>query len=255
MRIVILLAFSLASWIQRLGGMGLILLGIADNSAVPLPGSMDVFTIILASARREWWPYYGLMATLGAVAGGYITYRLAEKGGAETLEKKVGKERAEKVYKKFEQKGFTTVVIGAVLPPPFPIVPFLMAAGILQYPPKKFLAALGLGRGIRYFALAYVGHIYGKSIINFFSQVEQPMLYALLSLAALGGLGALIYFKYYRPKRRHQERQAGEPVEQLPIPGRGNQKLKEQQQGNLSEEEAAAGKSPTEKDEKEKRTA
>src|SRR5215471_9724944 len=29
-------------WLLRLGGLGLILLGIADNSVIPLPGSMDV---------------------------------------------------------------------------------------------------------------------------------------------------------------------------------------------------------------------
>lgn len=229
MRILALVAFSLMSWLHRLGGPGLILLGIADNSLVPLPGSMDVFTIILASAHRDWWPYYGFMATVGAVLGGYITYRLAEKGGEETLEKKVGKQRAEKVYKRFEKEGFQTVVIGAVLPPPFPIVPFLMAAGVLQYPRKKFLGALALGRGVRYFAVAYLGHIYGKAIIGFFAEYEQPVLYALLSLAVVGSIAAIWYFKSYRPRRRLQQRRQGEPVEELPIPGKGNQELEEKE--------------------------
>src|SRR5512142_2319954 len=88
-------------WIHRLGGPGLVLLGIADSSVVPLPGSMDVFTILLAAHRREWWPYYAFMATVGGVLSAYLTYRLAEKGGEETLKKKLGKTRAEKVYKKF----------------------------------------------------------------------------------------------------------------------------------------------------------
>jgi membrane protein YqaA with SNARE-associated domain len=188
---------------------------------------MDVFTILLASAHRDWWPYYGFMATAGAVLGGYITYRLAEKGGEETLERKVGKPRAGKVYQRFEKKGFQTVMIGAVLPPPFPIVPFLMAAGVLQYPRNKFLGALALGRGMRYFALAYLGHIYGQAIIGFFARYEQPVLYSLIVLAVLGAMAALLYFKYYRPKRRRQEKQRGEPVEEFPIPGRGNQELKE----------------------------
>jgi hypothetical protein len=48
-----------------------------------------------------------------------------------------------------------------------------------------------------------------------------------VSLAVLGGIGALVYFKYYRPKRRQEERQAGEPVEDLPIPGQRNQALQE----------------------------
>src|SRR3981081_1918448 len=58
-------------WVIRLGGPGLVLLGIADNSIVPLTGSMDVLTLWLAAGHRNLWPYYALMATIGAVIGGY----------------------------------------------------------------------------------------------------------------------------------------------------------------------------------------
>src|SRR5436305_2921095 len=88
--------FSVWTWLIALGGPGLILLGLADNSVVPLPGSMDVLTILLASRRRELWFYYAAMATIGSVIGGYVTYRLARKGGKETLERKVSKKRAQK---------------------------------------------------------------------------------------------------------------------------------------------------------------
>ena len=202
--------------LHKLGGPGLILIGLADNSAIPIPGSMDVFTIILAAHNREWWFYYAGMATIGAVIGGYITYRLAEKGGEQTLEKRIGKQRADKVYAKFQShgRGFRTVAIGAILPPPFPIVPVLIAAGILQFPRKKFLSALAVGRGARYFALAYIGHIYGESIVNFFSKYYQPVLYALIALAVLGGIGVLLYLKWWRPKHQKDqpERQHKKPA-------------------------------------------
>ncbi len=70
-----------------MGGPGLVLLGIADNSVIPLTGSMDVLTIWLAARHREPWPYYALMATLGAVIVGYITYALARKGAKEAMER------------------------------------------------------------------------------------------------------------------------------------------------------------------------
>lgn len=217
---LLLLTFSVMDWLARLGPLGFILLGLADNSVVPLPGSMDVLVILFTAHKRQLWPYYAIMATIGAVVGGYVTYRLAEKGGEETLEKKVGKPQAEKVYKRFEKRGFITVFIGSILPPPFPMVPFLMAAGVLQYPRKKFLSALAAGRGVRYFAIAWVGHVYGKEIIGGLSQYYQPVLYALLSLAALGAICALIYFKWYRPKVRREEKRLGEKVEEFPIPGK-----------------------------------
>ena len=133
----VLLLGGAGAWLLRLGGPGLIVIGLVDNSVIPIPGGMDLFVILLSSHHREWWWYYGLMGTVGAVVGGYLTFRLSEKGGKEGMEKKFGKARAEKVYKKFEKGGFSTIAIGSVIPPPFPLVPVLMAAGIMQYPKKK----------------------------------------------------------------------------------------------------------------------
>ncbi|MBV9086009.1 MAG: hypothetical protein JOY79_00870, partial [Acidobacteriaceae bacterium] len=83
------LASALSNWFSRLGGPGLILLGLADNSVVPLPGSIDALTIILTAHQKEWWLYYAFMATVGSVIGGYLTFRLGHKGGEEALEKKI----------------------------------------------------------------------------------------------------------------------------------------------------------------------
>src|SRR6202795_5007099 len=109
-----LLAMSAWQHLRRMGGPGLVLLGIADNSVIPLTGSMDVLTIWLAARHREPWPYYALMATVGAVLGGYITYSLARKGGKQAMERKLSKRRAAKVYKRFERWGFGAIAIPAL---------------------------------------------------------------------------------------------------------------------------------------------
>jgi membrane protein YqaA with SNARE-associated domain len=200
------------SWLHRWGGVGLVFLGLADNSAIPLPGSVDVFTILLSAHKREWWPYYAAMATVGAVLGGYLTYRLAFKGGEQVLEKKIGKQKAEKVYRKFEKQEGFWIFVSAILPPPFPMVPVLMAAGILEYPKKKFLAVLALGRGVRYFTFAWVAHTYGTVIVQWLAKYYEPILYALITLAVLGAIGAVSYLKWYLPRKKSRERQqAGEP--------------------------------------------
>src|SRR5580693_7185847 len=81
-------AHSFRRWIFHLGGLGFIPLGLLDGSVIPLPGSMDVLTIFLSARTPELWVYYAVMATVGSVIGGYVTYRLARKGGKETLERK-----------------------------------------------------------------------------------------------------------------------------------------------------------------------
>ncbi len=197
-----LILFSLIQWVRRLGGVGLIAVGIADNSVVPLPGSMDVFTIWLAASNRSLWFYYAIMATLGALIGGYITYALARKGGKEAVEHRFDKKKAEKLFKKFEKRGFWTIAIASVLPPPFPLVPVLVAAGALQYERKKFLGAIATGRGIRFTVVAGLGAIYGDAIVGFFRQYYKPALYTLIGLAVVGSALAIYQYVKYRDRRR-----------------------------------------------------
>ena len=194
-----LLAMSVWRHLRRMGGPGLILLGIADNSVIPLTGSMDVLTIWLAARHREPWPYYALMATIGAVVGGYITYALARKGGKETMERKLTQKRTQQVIRAFERWGFAAVAIPALLPPPFPFLPFLLAAGAMQYSKKKFLSALTLGRGIRYFLEAAVAFVYGGHILPFFSHYYKPAMVILIGLAVIGGVVSFI--EYLRMKK------------------------------------------------------
>ena len=146
-----------------------------------------------------WW-YYAFTATIGAVLGGYITYSLARKGGKEAFERKLSKKKAAKVFERFERWGFGAVAVPAVLPPPFPIVPFLLAAGAMQYSRKKFVAALALGRAVRFTIVAGLGAIYGRHIVRFFSRYYKPALFLLIGLAVIGGVAALI--QYYRYRNR-----------------------------------------------------
>src|SRR5215475_12354593 len=188
-------------WMIRAGGPGLVALGIADNSLVPLTGSTDVLTIWLAASQRSLWFYYAIMATIGAVLGGYITYALARKGGKEAIEHKFNPQKSEKIVRRFQRWGFWSVFTGAILPPPFPLVPVLLAAGAMQYPRRKFLTALSAGRGVRYTIIAGLGALYGNSIVAFFSRYYKSALLILVSLAVVGGLVTL--FEYRRSRRKH----------------------------------------------------
>ncbi|MGC2328733.1 MAG: VTT domain-containing protein [Candidatus Sulfotelmatobacter sp.] len=191
----LLLAIPIWRRLRHLGGIGLILLGLADNSVVPLTGSMDVLTIWLAARHLEPWPYYGLMATLGAVLGGYITYSLAREGGEEAMERKLSKRRAAQFRKAFARWGFAAVAVPALLPPPFPFLPFLLAAGAMQYSRKKFLAALTIGRALRYFIEADLGFRYGNHILRFFSRYYKPAVAILIGLAVIGTVLSFIQYR------------------------------------------------------------
>lgn len=192
------------TWLVRLGGPGLILLGIADNSIIPLTGSMDVLTIWLAAGHRNLWPYYAAMATVGAVLGGYVTYAIGRKSGKEAIQKKIKKSRADKLFNRFDRWGFTTVAVGALLPPPFPLVPVLLTAGAMQYSRKKFVGALTLGRAVRYSLIAGFGSIYARQITGFFNRYYKLAVLILIGLALIGAVLALREYltsRSDRPKR------------------------------------------------------
>jgi membrane protein YqaA with SNARE-associated domain len=198
---------SVRHWLFHLGGLGLIPLGLLDNSPIPLPGIMDVATIVFSARHEELWLYYALMATLGSVIGGFVSYRLARKGGKEALERRFSRRKVDKVCKIFERWGFGAIAIPALLPPPVPMVPFLFAAGAMQYPVRKFLAALALGRIFRYMILAYLAARYGRQIIAFAAAHGHPVIVAVILL--LIAAGVLVYYFWGGSKRRKRASKSG----------------------------------------------
>ena len=193
-------AHAVRHWFITLGGPGLILLGLLDSSIIPIPGSMDAMTIVLAAHQRNWWPYYAAMATIGSVVGAYITYRLARKQGDRALHARLSQRNAKRVTETFEKWGFGAIALPALLPPPMPMVPFVIAAGALQYSPKKFLAAMTLGRILRYCILAYLGAVYGRKIFAVVLAHGEVTLAVTIGLAVVVVLGLLLMrFRKKRP--------------------------------------------------------
>jgi membrane protein DedA with SNARE-associated domain len=96
----------------------------------------------------------------------------------------------DKVCKVFGRWGFGAIAIPALLPPPLPMVPFLLAAGAMQYPAKKFLAAFTVGRTSRYLILTYVAARYGRQII---AAHAHPALMAVLTVL-IAATAVVLYF-------------------------------------------------------------
>lgn len=187
------LEHSMRRWLVHLGALGFLPLGLIDSSIIPLPGSMDVLTIILAARTPELWFYYAVAATLGSVLGAFVTYRLARKGGEKSLEKRLSAKSMKRVVKLFERWGFAAIAIPALLPPPMPLVPFVLAAGAMQYSVKKFLVAMALGRIVRYSILGYLAARYGRKMLPFLLQHGHPAIAAVLGLVVTAGLAYLVY--------------------------------------------------------------
>jgi membrane protein DedA with SNARE-associated domain len=135
------------------------------------------------------------------VLGGFVTYRLARKGGEKSLEKRLSVKAMKRVVNLFERWGFAAIAIPALLPPPMPLVPFLLAAGAMQYSVKKFLLAMALGRIARYTILAYLAARYGRKMLPFLLQHGHPVLAVFVGVIVTAALVYLV-FREIKSKKR-----------------------------------------------------
>ena len=153
--------------LRSLGGVGLVLLGIADSSVIPTFGSLDGLTAVMAAKNHELWPYYAAASAVGALIGAYITYRMSERAGEHWLEKRVGPRRSRQVQGLLKRWGFAAVFGACIAPPPFPTAPFFVGAGVLHYPQARFLSAVLTGRTLRYAVIGALAAKYSNTVLRF----------------------------------------------------------------------------------------
>ncbi len=166
---------KLPGWAQSLiltllgtgGGWGLFVIAFIDSSFGTLPVINDALVIALSLANPSRMVFYASMATLGSILGCLTIFYIAHKGGEAVLHRKASPEQIERIRRWYERNEFLTVAIPAVLPPPTPFKVFVLAAGAFQVRLKYFVAALAVGRGVRYFFWGFLAVHYGENAVTY----------------------------------------------------------------------------------------
>jgi membrane protein YqaA with SNARE-associated domain len=143
------------------------------------------------------------MATLGSIAGCYVIYYLAEKGGETFLRKRVSSGRIDRALAIYKRYGLLALVVPALLPPPAPFKLFVLAAGLANVRPLAFVTAIGLARGVRYLALGTLAIYYGQTALELMR--TQGTVIGIW-LAGLIGVAAGVWILYTRRRRRLEAR-------------------------------------------------
>jgi membrane protein YqaA with SNARE-associated domain len=161
---------SFINWVYgialTLGGPGVFVTAFLDSSFLSLPQINDILVVLMATRHKAWMPYYAAMATLGSVAGCYVIYALAEKGGEAFLQKRIKQAHLGRVLGLYQRHGLLALMIPALLPPPAPFKLFVLAAGVAKVRPMQFVVAIGVARGIRYFTLGWLAITYGEAALE-----------------------------------------------------------------------------------------
>lgn len=188
-------------WLLHFGVFGVFGVALVDSSPIPLPipGSTDVLILILGSHGELPW-LLALAGVAGSVIGGYLTWKTGQKGGEAMLERYVSKRYRSTIHRWVKGHGIRTVALAALLPPPIPLLPFLLAAGALGVTRRQVLIALGIARSIRYGAEAALALVYGHDILHWANKYlagwSNVILYTFLALIAAGILFGV--WKYRR---------------------------------------------------------
>lgn len=154
----------LAKLVAMLGGGGLFLVTFFDSSLLSFPLVADALVIEVSMQKPVRMPYYCAMAALGSLAGSMWLYLLAKKGGEAIFQRRGGKGVLQ--AKQWVQKNaFLSVFLPAILPPPVPFKPFVLAEGVFQVPWRTFAFGLLLGRALRYFIEGILAVRYGEAVL------------------------------------------------------------------------------------------
>lgn len=193
------------------GLVGLFLVSVVDSSFVPLPlpGITDIMIIVLAAQHHSWLLLI-LFGTAGSALGGYFSYEVGQRGGMAFLKKHVPRRIFNHVCSWMENHAIFSVAVPAILPPPMPLSPFVLAAGAVNMSRKKFMIAFTASRAFRHTVAAWLGIHYGRHIVQLWNSVSAKYATPVLIVIWVAiGLSCFVAFrKLYKTTRTVRVRRA-----------------------------------------------
>lgn len=152
-----------------------------------LPFGIDALVVYLAARDPEAFWLYPLLVAAGSLAGGAFTFWLGRKAGEAGLERIVSKRRLQRIQTRARRGGALAMVVPAMLPPPFPLTPFVFACGALDVSRWRFFTALGTGRLLRFGTEAVLAQFYGDRVLAVLE--SDPFRYVMIGFIAIAVIG------------------------------------------------------------------
>ena len=172
------------------GLVGVFLVSIVDSSFVPLPvpGITDILVILYAAQHANPWLLV-LGSTAGSALGGYLSYQVGQSGGMDFIQKRTPPRIFKRVTGWMESHAILAVALPAILPPPMPLSPFVLAAGALKMKLRTFMITFTASRLVRHLIALWLGLHYGKVVLvlwnRFLARWGTPVLIGLWAVILL----------------------------------------------------------------------
>ncbi len=194
-------------WLIHLGWIGIFGAALLDSSPIPLPipGTTDLLILLLV-VRKATPVLLVALAVAGSLIGGVLTWSVGRKGGEAALDSRLPARYGRPIHRWVTNHGGLAVAFAALMPPPIPLLPFLLAAGALGVPRARFMTSLTLARTARYSLVAWLGVLYGHQMVHWWNRYlarYSGVIGWCILVLFVGGIGFGVW------QWRHQKRSAG----------------------------------------------
>jgi len=190
---------SIQGWATASGGFGLFAIAALDSSFLSFPQVNDLLMIVLSTKYPERMLYYAAMTTAGSLVGCFALYTVARRGGEVFMRKRLKGHYVDRAMALYQRFGLMAVVVPALMPPPTPFKVFVLLAGAASVSPWRFVMAILVGRGIRYFGEGYLAVRYGDRAFDLMKEYGAEVGIGLAALVVLIGAAVLLM----RRRRAH----------------------------------------------------
>jgi membrane protein YqaA with SNARE-associated domain len=172
--------------LKVLGIWGPFVIAFADSALLGMPIDAIVATYVYQDRKRAL--LYVLLASLGSALGSIPLYLIGYLGGEKVLRKRISEERFQKIHSSFDRHEFWALMFPGMLPPPMPFKIFVLAASVFEMRFTHFLAAIFLGRCVRFGILSALVLWFGPQIVQMAPALVGQHLWAVVGGVILAGL-------------------------------------------------------------------
>ena len=187
------------SLFHRIGAAGSAAL---DSSRLIFPPIDVEAAIVILKRHSEIVWLLPFLATAGSLIGAAMAFWIGRKIGKNGLEHWVSPGVLESVRREVSHKGAVALVLPALLPPPFPLMPFVLACGALSVSATRFFIMFASLRLVRFSILTALAWFYGRQILTMFQTGTFKAVMAVFVGLIVVGTSTTIYRLATRTHRR-----------------------------------------------------
>jgi len=165
---------NLKAWalelVKNYGQLGLFTVAFAESSFFPIPPDVLIIALVMPPTNAN--PFItGLVCTVGSVSGAIAGWFIGRWGGRPILDKLFQSEKIQQVERLYDRYGVWAVLIAAFTPIPYKV--FTIASGVFRLNIVGFTVASVIGRGARFFLVAYLTKWFGEWVIQRLDKVTM----------------------------------------------------------------------------------